>query len=32
MEVVEEEKEVEAEEEVVEREVRPPCMTRSMWT
>ena len=29
---MEEEKEVEAEEEVVEREVRPPCMTRSMWT
>ena len=30
--VVEEEKVAEAEEEVVEREVRPPCMMRSMWT
>ena len=32
MEVVEEEKVAEVEEEVVRREVRPPCMMRSMWT
>ena len=30
--MVVEEKVAEAEEEVVEREVRPPCMMRSMWT